>query len=811
MADEIIITPPEIQTINVIYNATVVEGASGYSGYSGAVGQNGASGYSGAIGPTGPQGIQGAAGISGYSGANGAVGPTGPQGIQGISGYSGAVGATGPQGIQGLAGNSGISGYSGFSGVKGEQGLQGISGYSGFSGAPSIASSGYSGYSGQDGATGAEGPTGPQGISGYSGYSGEAGATGAEGPTGPQGEQGLSGYSGYSGEAGATGAEGPTGPQGDSGYSGYSGQDGATGAEGPTGPSGPQGDQGLSGYSGYSGQDGATGAEGPTGPQGEQGISGYSGYSGATGTFSGTTSSLTVTNVLTVNSVNISNTITDIVYFYQETIVPGGAGGSGSVQILARGTALDDASDNNFTVTAEGLAVANTSTQVNLETGSFYSPGASTDYINIASGSSLALGSGPWTIDFWVYTDENATAGMKTIASQWAGSNWIIQGGDNNNTYYALGNFSTSGNGFVYFDLTPGQWNHVAIVRENNTTFKAYVDGTLVDTNTSINGPINGSGDVMLFLNNDGNQQPFPGYIQDFRITSSAVYLSNFTPPGSANDYNELVIINPASPDSIAISTASVKVSSIYFGDGTVQTTAATAGASFDQTLNTTDSVTFGGLRVNGTTRLNDILADDDTQKVVISANFTGEGSGAGGTITVGSGASDVGNKITIAATDVTIQGLTYPAADGTTGQVLKTDGAGVLGWIDQPSQPNQSLDTTSDVTFANINLQKFDETVYNWGNVAAGTVWLDVNSGTIHKMTLTGNVTMNAFTGTVATGTSVTIVMKQDATGSRTLTSSMKFAGGSKTLSTAANSVDIVSIFFDGTDYFAALTKGYA
>ena len=76
--------------------------------------------------------------------------------------------------------------------------------------------------------------------------------------------------------------------------------------------------------------------------------------------------------------------------------------------------------------------------------------------------------------------------------------------------------------------------------------------------------------------------------------------------------------------------------------------------------------------------------------------------------------------------------------------------------------------------------------------------------------MTLGGNITMNAFTGTVATGTSVTVVLKQDATGSRTLTSTMKFAGGSKTLSTAGTTTDVISVFYDGVDYLAALTKGF-
>jgi len=38
-----------------------------------------------------------------------------------------------------------------------------------------------------------------------------------------------------------------------------------------------------------------------------------------------------------------------------------------------------------------------------------------------------------------------------------------------------------------------------------------------------------------------------------------------------------------------------------------------------------------------------------------------------------------------------------------------------------------------------------------------------------------------------------------------------MKFAGGAKTLSTAAASIDIISVFYDGTNYYASLTLGYA
>ena len=112
--------------------------------------------------------------------------------------------------------------------------------------------------------------------------------------------------------------------------------------------------------------------------------------------------------------------------------------------------------------------------------------------------------------------------------------------------------------------------------------------------------------------------------------------------------------------------------------------------------------------------------------------------------------------------------------------------------------------------TLQNATLKAVNETVYAWGNVSAGTYSPDATSGTIQTMTLTGNITINTLTNIIA-GQSVTLKIKQDGTGGRTLTSTMKFAGGSKTLSTSSNAIDIVNVVYDGSDYLAALIKGFA
>lgn len=109
-----------------------------------------------------------------------------------------------------------------------------------------------------------------------------------------------------------------------------------------------------------------------------------------------------------------------------------------------------------------------------------------------------------------------------------------------------------------------------------------------------------------------------------------------------------------------------------------------------------------------------------------------------------------------------------------------------------------------------NVELDDYKETIYTGGSTT-GTITPDVANGNVQKITLSGNITLNAL-GNPETGHSMTLIVIQPSSGGPyTLTSSMKFAGASKTLSTAANAIDIISIFYDGTNYYASLAKGFA
>jgi len=109
-----------------------------------------------------------------------------------------------------------------------------------------------------------------------------------------------------------------------------------------------------------------------------------------------------------------------------------------------------------------------------------------------------------------------------------------------------------------------------------------------------------------------------------------------------------------------------------------------------------------------------------------------------------------------------------------------------------------------------NLRVKGLLEPVVDNGNSGAATLTPNAANGTVQKYTLTGNITLSAFTSPLS-GQSLTLILVQDGTGSRTLTSTMKFAGGTKTLSTAAGAIDIVTVFYDGTNYYASLGKGFA
>ena len=121
-----------------------------------------------------------------------------------------------------------------------------------------------------------------------------------------------------------------------------------------------------------------------------------------------------------------------------------------------------------------------------------------------------------------------------------------------------------------------------------------------------------------------------------------------------------------------------------------------------------------------------------------------------------------------------------------------------IVGDTDTKTLTNKTLTTP---TLTNPTVTNYVETPFTANSSTAIT--LALTNGTVQIITLTGNATITMPTAT--SGKSFIMFLKQDATGSRTVTwSTVKWAGGTApTITATASRQDIYSFFADGTNWY--------
>jgi hypothetical protein len=110
--------------------------------------------------------------------------------------------------------------------------------------------------------------------------------------------------------------------------------------------------------------------------------------------------------------------------------------------------------------------------------GSAYFDGTG-DYLSIPDSPDWDLGSGNWTIDFWVYL--NSTANQSLVSYQWentSATGRILAIYINNSEWIFL---TRIGTGHVATPVIPHQWNHIRLVRSGSTTY-GFLNGKLAST-----------------------------------------------------------------------------------------------------------------------------------------------------------------------------------------------------------------------------------------------------------------------------------------------------------------------------------------
>lgn len=575
-----------------------------------------------------------------------------------------------------------------------------------------------------------------------------AGAGGGSGSTGPAGATGATGPTGAAGSAGATGATGPTGT---AGTNGTNGSNGATGATGATGPQGIQGPTGAVSGSGTTGPTGPTGPTGAAGSNGSNGAAGATGPTGATGT--------------------------------------AGAAGSQGIQGPTGPTGAAGSNGSNGSAGATGATGATGPTGAAGSNGSNGSAGATG-----ATGPTGAAGS----------NGSNGAAGATgatgpTGAAGSNGSNGSVgatgatgptgAAGTNGSNGSAGATGSTGATGPTGTGLSDGDKGDV-VVSASGTVWA-------LDANVCSNAAIRQSGATSVVgrsANSTGNVADITCGADDdvLRRQSSVLSCGTLATGSYANDSVTYAKIQNVSATDRVLGRSTA-------GAGDVEELVCTA---FGRSL-IDDADASAGRTTLGVVIGTNVQAYDGELAAIAGLTSAADavpyftGSGTASTLTCTSAARSVLDDTTVAAMVNTLGGATSTG----TGGLVRIDGATHTGAF-AITGPTGSLSITGEVKVT------LPATVTTAGTTATIN-WVNGPAQIFDAQGSSGNVTFT-FSNPTA-GMSYVLQLVQGST-ARTYTwpSTVRWPGGTAiTVSATNNNVDLVTFFYDGTNYFGSYPGG--
>lgn len=447
-------------------------------------------------------------------------------------------------------------------------------------------------------------------------------------------------------------------------------------------------------------------------------------------------------------------------------------------------------------------------------TGSFNFGNIGNSTLSSPSNADFAFGTGNFTIEYWAnhynISGSQSQIDMRTAASQVVPRIYTSLG---QVFYYVNGVNRITGT-----TLNTNTWYHIAVCRSGTVT-KLFINGvqagsSYTDTNNYIQ---------TLFaagIYTVDSTQDMAGYIDEVRISNTARYTTNFTVPSSPfiDDANTVLLLHADGDTTDSVLTVQTPKVGFFGYDASAGRFAFIPDATnTSEVFSGTAGVLTGDLvgdvtgNVSGTATS---LATGRTIGITGDLTYTSPSFNGSANVTAASTLATVNSNVgtfNFATITVNAKGLITAASTGTAPvptsiaqlntSVTVTD-TGTNGLI------NLSADgsTSNNVTITSEGLVKYAEKIHNAGTAGAT---LDRNNGPIQRLSATSNFTLPTPVNMVE-GQNMTLIIQQDATGNRTMTTTLLFAGGNKTLSTTPNAIDVIAIFRTPLGYLCNLVKGY-
>ena len=196
---------------------------------------------------------------------------------------------------------------------------------------------------------------------------------------------------------------------------------------------------------------------------------------------------------------------------------------------MAEGQAIDSAAQRNLSL-ENGTNIS--TAQAKFGNSSLYFDGT-TDTATVIGSENVNFGTANFTVEGWIRPA--SFSGYKpNIISKWTNGSrgWAVRLVASGSGFVMRFTFSTDGSNDFSLDATTvlafDTWHHFAFVQNSNTV-TSYANGTANGTISC--STIFSSTNPIILGDWDTNQADYNGYIDEIRVSHTARYTSNFTPP----------------------------------------------------------------------------------------------------------------------------------------------------------------------------------------------------------------------------------------------------------------------------------------